>query len=155
MVFSSPTSSPTSPSGSLPQRHTVFFYSWNTTNSFPLLNFCTCSLLCFEHSSARSQVSLTYQSASSHMAFFSKRLLVEPNSMTLFCFFQGACQCYQFSYLYICLHVRLPPKNVSSTRVRHLSALFEALGTVMNNAWHVIRPRSCLLLFISISLFLL
>ena len=132
-----PSTSPTSPSGSLPLRHTVFFfffsYSWNTPNWFPFHNVCTCSLSCLEHCSSGSQVAVLLISQASSL----HGLFVELNSITLFYFLRTACQCWQFSYLHICLHV-----SVFLTRAGHLYNLFQALRLVMDDAWHDISNRT-------------
>lgn len=69
------------------------------------------------------------------MAFFSERPFVKPNSITLSYFFKELIVAGNFLiYIFVYMSVCLPPKNVHSTRVRHLSALFQDRGIVMNNA---------------------
>ena len=120
-----------------PETHCVFFfffsYSWNTPNWFPFHNVCTCSLSCLEHCSSGSQVAVLLISQASSL----HGLFVELNSITLFYFLRTACQCWQFSYLHICLHV-----SVFLTRAGHLYNLFQALRLVMDDAWHDISNRT-------------
>ena len=95
--------SPTSPSGSLPLTHAVFSssYCWNTPNWFPFHMYALAISPAWNILGPQVAVLLIRQASSLHGLF------VELNSITVFYFLQTACQCWQFSNLYICLHVSL------------------------------------------------
>lgn len=95
--------STTSPSGSLPpETHCFFFsYCWNTPNWFPCHMYALAISPAWNILGSQVAVLLIRQASSLHGLF------VELNSITVFYFLQTACQCWQFSYLHICLHVSL------------------------------------------------
>lgn len=94
-------------------------------------------LSCLEHSWITRAVLLIRQASSLHGLF------VELNSITVFYFLQTACQCWQFSYLHICLHV-----SVFLMTWDTCLTCFRLCGVVTDDAWYTVSTQGRSLLFI-------